>query len=374
MNKIRTSNIISIGLATPRYKYEQKTIFDFMSAAHQCENDNFKRLRAIYRASGIKYRYSVLEDYGKGVDKFSFYPSNRELEPFPSTSQRMSVYKQNAFLLAEKAINDCLKPLPDVNLDQITHLITVSCTGMAAPGLDLEIIEKMNLKRSTQRTAINFMGCHGAFNALKIAQSICLANPESLTLVVCVELCTLHFQKENTQNNMLANALFGDGSAAVLVSPQKGPGVNFSVKSFYCDVDFQGKKDITWNIGEFGFEMALSIDVPKIIKSGVSRLSGKLLEKLPLTLDKIDFFAIHPGGKKILRVIEDELKIEKERNRFAYEILRNYGNMSSATILFVLKNIWDQLSETDSEKSILSFAFGPGLTLESMLLKVNYGS
>ncbi len=372
MNKIITSNIRSIGLATPPYKYEQKTILDFMLRANQFANGNLKRLKAMYRASGIKYRYSVLGDYDKDVQDFSFYPSNRELEPFPSTSQRMRVYKQNAFQLAEKAINDCLKHLPDVNLNQITHLITVSCTGMSAPGLDLEIIEKMNLNRSAQRTSINFMGCHGAFNALKIAQSICLADPESLTLVVCVELCTLHFQKENSENNMLANALFGDGAAAALISPRKEPGVNFSIKKFYCDVDFQGKKDMTWNIGEFGFEMALSLDVPRVIKSGIARLSAKLLKDLFLSLDEIDFFAIHPGGMKILRAVEDELKIEKQRNRFAYEILRNYGNMSSSTILFVLKNIWDQLSENDSEKKILSFAFGPGLTLESMLLEVEY--
>jgi len=374
MNKIITSNIRSIGLATPQYKYEQKTILDFMLRTHQCENGNVKRLKAMYRASGIKYRYSVLEDYDKEVQDFRFYPANQELEPFPSTSQRMSVYKQNAFQLAEEAINDCLKPLTDVNLDQITHLITVSCTGMTAPGLDLEIIEKMNLNRSIQRTSINFMGCHAAFNALKIADSICSANPESLVLVVCVELCTLHFQKENTENYMLANSLFSDGSAAALISPQKGPGINFSIKKFYCDVDFQGKKDMTWDIGEFGFEMTLSLQVPQVIKSGIARLSGKLLKDLALSLEEIDFFAIHPGGKKILRTIEDELKIEKGRNRFAYEILRNYGNMSSSTIFFVLRNIWDQLSESDSEKNVLSFAFGPGLTLESMLLEIDYRS
>lgn len=372
MNKISNSYIRSIGIATPPNKYEQKTVLDFMLRTHLLKNENAKRLEAMCRASGIKYRYSVIDDYDKDVKDFTFYPPNLELEPFPSTSQRMRMYEKSAFSLAKKAIEDCLISLPTIKPFQITHLITVSCTGMTAPGIDLEIVEKMGLDRSVQRTSVNFMGCYAAFNAIKIADSICSANPNSIVLIVCVELCTLHFQKENTEDNLLSNTLFSDGAAAALISSESGAGVNFSIEKFFCEVAFHGKKDMTWNIGEFGFEMTLSAYVPELIRSGIEKLCQKLLKDLSLSLREIDFFAIHPGGKKILRVVENELNIEKERNRFAYDVLQNYGNMSSVTILFVLKNIWDQLSNIDSGKNILSFAFGPGLTLESMLLEILY--
>jgi predicted naringenin-chalcone synthase len=213
------------------------------------------------------------------------------------------------------------------------------------------------------------MGCYAAFNALKLADQFCQNNDNARVLIVCLELCSIHFQKKNDEDTLLANALFGDGAAAVIVE-SKSEGLGFSLEHFHCDIVPSGKKDMAWQISDFGFEMKLSSYVPDIIKGGIHSLTQSLLSHLGMAREDIDLFAIHPGGKRILQVIEEELSMSKEDNQHAYDVLKECGNMSSPTVLFVLKNLMDSLSEKDHDKSILSFAFGPGLTLESMLLKV----
>ena len=368
MNK---SYITSIGTANPPHRFEQKTILEFMQRAHKLNGQEAQRLQALYRASGIKYRYSVIPDYGNQPKEFEFYPKNDDLEPFPSVSQRMASYDKEALALAQQAVENCFSQNADTDPEKLTHLITVSCTGMVAPGLDLQLVEALGLSTNIQRTAINFMGCYAAFNALKMAHEICLGRPEAKVLIVCLELCTLHFQKKNDEDSLLSNALFGDGAAAVLVNAKPSKRINLAMDSFFCDVAFQGKNEMAWGIGDFGFEMKLSSYVPGFIQKGIKELCQKLLEKEKIDLEAIDFFAVHPGGKKILQTVDEELQITQRKSRFGYEILKNYGNMSSPTILFVLKALWNQLAATDNDKKILGFAFGPGLTMESMLMHVN---
>jgi alpha-pyrone synthase len=188
--------------------------------------------------------------------------------------------------------------------------------------------------------------------------------------LVCIELCTLHFQKAKTQDHLLSNALFGDGAAALLISGKKYNTINLSMNRFFCDLAPEGKNDMAWHVGDFGFEMTLTSYIPGLIKGGISQLTHNLLNTLSLSVEDIDYFAIHPGGRRILEAIEQALGLSKEDNRHAYEVLRYFGNMSSPTVLFVLKSIWSELTSADAGKNILSFAFGPGLTLESMLLSV----
>jgi predicted naringenin-chalcone synthase len=286
--------------------------------------------------------------------------------------QRMQLYKENALPLCIQAVNNCLFTYQEFNIKELTHLITVSCTGMYAPGIDIELVEEFELDTSIKRTAINFMGCYGAFNALKAADAICKSDSSAKVLVVCVELCTIHFQKEKTEDHMLANALFADGAAALIMEPQPRNACSISIESAYCDLFSEGREDMAWHIGNFGFEMRLSSYIPDMIKKGIRQLTDKLLKNIKLNLADIQLFAIHPGGKRILEVIEEQLGMQKEDNRYAYQTLKEYGNMSSPTILFVLKALWNDLQKSDAGKNILSCAFGPGLTLESMLLKVNY--
>ena len=364
-----SSFISSIGTAVPKNRLSQKTIGEFM-LRHLGTTPEIKRtIELMYRASGISYRHSVLSDFGKTLDAYSFFPKDQNLDPFHTVSKRMQLYKREALLLAKQAVDDCL---PKEQLSDITHLITVSCTGMYAPGLDIELIEELSLKTNIQRTAINFMGCYAAFNAIKVANSIVKASPDSKVLIVAVELCSIHLLKNTTEDAILSNALFGDGAAAVIIE-NNSPRLGLELCGFFADVDTSGKEAMGWNIDDFGFDMKLSSEVPLVIKRGIKELTHKLLSQFDLKSDQIKHFAIHPGGRKILKVIEEELGISEGENKNAYHVLKNYGNMSSPTVLFVLKELMQQIDEKNLGDKVLSFAFGPGLTMESMLLKISKG-
>ncbi len=360
-----TAYINYIGTAVPPYKIAQPKIADFMSDALQLNEQDRNKLAILYRATGIRSRHSVINDYANEACNFKFFPKEKTLLPFPDISARMRVYEKEAVKLSIEAIKNTL-PV-EYKKSDITHLITVSCTGMYAPGLDIEITQKLGLNSTVNRTAINFMGCYGAFNGLKLASSICSADPKAQVLLVAVELCTIHFQKNKDQDTLLANALFSDGAAAAVITSNKLK-KSLSMNAFHTDIAFDGKNEMAWQIGNHGFEMKLSALVPDIIEKHIKQLTEKLLETYQLSLNEINHYAIHPGGKRILEVIEKELAITKEQNKAAYNILRQYGNMSSPTVLFVLKDIFNNLSNQEHGQKVLSFAFGPGLTLESMLL------
>jgi predicted naringenin-chalcone synthase len=284
----------------------------------------------------------------------------------------MKVYKSEALNLSKRAIADCIDQADGATLHEITHLITISCTGMYAPGLDIELIHELGLRSDTKRTAINFMGCYAAINGLKIADAICRADASARVLMVAVELCTIHFQKEATDDNLFANALFADGAAAVLIESAPRRGLSLSMEKFVCELDDNSSDDMAWAIGNYGFEMKLSAYVPRVIQSGIRQLSASLLDNLRKEKIEIDYYAIHPGGKKIVDVIEAELQLAPEDTSHSREVLRNYGNMSSPTVLFVLRQIMNKLTIAENHKHIMSFAFGPGLTLEGALLEIHY--
>lgn len=359
------SYITAIGTANPGEGILQSNIEDMMILAHGLTKKEVPRLRALYRASGIIKRYSVIRDIS--TEKGSgFFHDNNMLEIFTGTGSRMKFYKLHALPLSLEAINSCFESI-DVYTESITHLITVSCTGMYAPGLDIDLVNSIGLKSTVARSAINYMGCYAAFSALKIADAICQSDVQAKVLIVCVELCSIHFQRCKTDENMLVNALFGDGAAAVLVENSPIGNTNLEILDSHCDILTEGETEMAWNIDDNGFQMKLSSYVPELIKTGIGKLTQDLLKKLQLNLKDINQFAIHPGGKKILEVIEQELQLTKENNKHAYKVLRNYGNMSSPTVLFVLRSM---LSELKNDEKILGVAFGPGLTLESMLFGV----
>ena len=363
--------ISSIGTSVPPNKIAQKDILRFMQRHLSLDSEGDKKLNVLYRASGIESRYSVLSDYAQEVSNYSFYPPNDVLEPFPDLEKRMDIYEREAIKLAVQAVKTCLQETNVLPKD-VTHLITVSCTGMYAPGIDIDLVQQLGMPTSTSRTNVNFMGCYAAFNGLKIANDIVHNDPEAKVVMVCVELCSIHFQKTNDEDNLLSSALFADGAASVLIEGTKGlkfPMLEMS--AFHSDLALTAKADMSWKIGNMGFLMKLSPKVPDTIRAGIKQLTDRLLAKLDLTKEEIDFYAIHPGGKRILEVIEQELCISKVDNIYAYETLKQYGNMSSCTVLFVIKRLIDNQADLAHKKNILSFAFGPGLTLESMLLKIH---
>lgn len=363
------SIISAIGISNPKNKFSQEEILRFMVDAHQLDQHHSRRLEKLYRVSGIDFRHSVLNDFNKTRGDYAFFGNELGLEPFPTTASRGNIYESNALNLSLKAIDNCTNQLQNFDKSKISHLITVSCTGMYAPGLDIEIVEKLGLNTNIERTCINFMGCYGAFNALKVADYICRAQPNAVVLIVDVELCTLHFQRENTLDNWLANSLFADGASAVLVQNEENTDEKlYKIRSFYTEVVSEARNEMAWKIGNHGYEMQLTNQVSKQIKSGIKSVADKLLKKVNLAFDDIGSFAIHPGGRKILEVCDDVFKLTSEQNEHAYKVLKNFGNMSSATVIFVLDELSKKLKAKKSEEQIMSFAFGPGLTFESMIL------
>lgn len=364
------SIISAIGTSNPSNKFSQEQIFGFMKDAHQLDEQNTRRLHKLYHVSGIAHRYSVLDDFGAQKGSYAFFGNQPGLQPFPTTAERGAVFQKTALSLCLSAIADCLKSLQNFDVKKISHIITVSCTGMYAPGLDIEIVESLKLKPSVERTCINFMGCYGAFNALKIADYICKADGKANVLIVDVELCTLHFQKENTLDNWLANSLFADGASAMLIqNADVAKEKIFEIDTFYTEVVTEARNEMAWKIGDHGYQMQLTNKVSKQIKSGIKSVADKLLTKANLTFAEIDAYAIHPGGRKILEVCDEVFELGANQLQASYHVLKNYGNMSSTTIVFVLNQLSKKVKETGSKKNILSFAFGPGLTFESMILK-----
>ncbi|KTD16475.1 type III polyketide synthase [Legionella jordanis] len=364
------SAITAIGLATPPYKRSQHEIAELICNGFEMTSAERRLVKAIYKSCGIEQRHSVLSDYCKSSGEFEFFP-NAFNEPLPSTAKRMRIYKEHALKLALSAIEQCLQQIKSFNKQDISHVITVSCTGMYAPGLDIEIVQELGLNSTSRRTAINFMGCYGAFNALKIADSICQSNENASVLIVCVEICTIHFQKNQETKNIISNAIFADGAAAALIQRKQGNN-SLQLEAFHCDLMPQTKQEMAWHIADFGFDIDLSVYVPDVIRSGISVFVNNLLNKANSSFHDIDYYAIHPGGIKILQACEQALNITEKDNEHSYAVLREFGNMSSSTILFVLKRLWECLSNKDNQKTIFSCAFGPGLTLESMLLRVSY--
>ncbi|HEX6179645.1 MAG TPA: type III polyketide synthase, partial [Chitinophagaceae bacterium] len=188
------SKIISIGTAVPTHRHEQSRILQFMQQVYAMDETENRKLRFLYNRSGIDTRYSVIRDYSRPLHEWKFYPHSENLEPFPSLEQRMTWFNKYAAPLSVDAIRDCLDG--QMQDHAITHLITVSCTGMSAPGLDLQVMELMDLPKNIYRTSVNFMGCYAAIHALKLADTICKTEVNARVMIVCTELCTLHFQRE----------------------------------------------------------------------------------------------------------------------------------------------------------------------------------
>lgn len=354
------SKIISIGTAVPQYCHEQMDILQFMQLVYACSDADKRKLRFLYQQSGIRQRYSVIPDYSRSPEEWKFYPHTENLEPFPSLEQRMNVYAKQAPLLSVDAIRNCLRHEHDPK--KITHLITVSCTGMSAPGLDLQLMELLDLQKTIFRTSVNFMGCYAAIHALKIGDAICKANKSMQVLIVCTELCTLHFQREATADNLTSSLLFGDGSAAVLLSSDDASHEGLHIDHFYSEVVPKGKRDMAWELSSNGFLMTLSGYVPDLIEEDFNSIVDCSLQKENLSKNDISHWCIHPGGKRILEAINKSLDLANGQLSSSYKVLNEFGNLSSAGILFVLK---EMLQERKQVKKLFGAAFGPGLTVET---------
>ena len=277
---------------------------------------------------------------------------------FPSTGERMRQYEIEAPVLAQRAINKL--DLGD-RTNEITHLIVTSCTGFSAPGIDLEMVKRIGLNPSIERTIIGFMGCYAAVNALKVARHIVRSEPRAKVLVLSIELCTLHFQQTFELEEMMPFLLFADGCAAALISSEPR---GLSIERFYATVHPEAASQMAWHIRDLGFDMVLSSRIPASVGEAIQRASDAILAGLKPK--DIELWAVHPGGRAILDAVEAAFRLPISALNASRRVLRDFGNMSSATVLFVLKSL---LEENKSGARGCAMSFGPGLTAETMLFK-----
>ena len=358
------SYIVAIGTAVPKYLHEKKAIIRFFQNSTEDETTK-RKIKVVAEKSGIDTRYSVIPDFSLNADEFTFFERTPLLEPEPDLSKRMAIFKKEALDLSLKAVNN----IPDIKntKQKITHIITVTCTGLFAPGLDVELIQALNLSPSTVRSSVNFMGCNAAIMAMHSAHAICEGSKDATVLIVCTELCTIHFRKIYSDDYVLSTSLFGDGSAAVIISAQKPKKPffeNVRIEGFHSQIIHKGVNEMAWQLSEKGFIMNLSSYISELISGSLL----PLLEAVNIDPKKIDLWAVHPGGKKILDDFSKVLKLGEEELKESYETLREFGNMSSVTVLFVLKRVLENNRKAKKGTKLFSAAFGPGLSIETMQL------
>lgn len=331
-----------------------------MQKAYRLDDNDARKLAFLYKQSEIENRYSVLPDFAQPESEWKFVEPD---SPERCLDSRMDLFQLYALPLSVTAIKDCIKNCIDPKA--ITHLITVSCTGMSAPGLDLQITEALQLSNKVFRTSVNFMGCYAAIHAMKIGQMICDTTQNANVVIVCTEICTIHFQKHFNLDNAASSLLFGDGSAAILLSNSTTYSNALQLKSFYSEISYKGKDDMSWHISNTGFLMKLSAYIPQLIREDIALFVQNALDEGELKQSDVTHWCIHPGGRKILEVIQSRLSLSAEDLSCSRSVLSKYGNMSSATILFVLKEIMEGIHNAPA--NVFGVAFGPGLTMETFI-------
>jgi predicted naringenin-chalcone synthase len=354
--------IAGIGTAVPPRRISQDDAAAVV-AQFACETPVQRRqFQATYRRSGVERRHCTVLDASDGPleSRQSFFGTRP-----PTTAARMARYEQDARPLAHAAAAAALADAA-VAPERVTHLITVSCTGFHAPGVDCALIHELRLPRGVARTHVGFMGCHGALNALRVADAFIGADPSACVLVCAVELCSLHHQYGWDAERIVANALFADGAAAFVGLGGAGGAAHagYRVVGSGSTVVADTGDAMGWRIGDHGFAMTLSARVPDLIGQHVRPWLDQWLARHGLAIDRVGSWAVHPGGPRILSAFGEAAGLPPSALRTSLDVLTQYGNMSSPTVLFVL----DRLRRTGAARPCVLMGFGPGLTVEAALL------
>ncbi len=391
------------GLAVPEHSIAQTDAAELVRPFNADTEDQSRVLRELYRRAGVKRRHSVVLESSDDSDtvRQSTYSPRTEQRPLgPTTAERMQSYERHAGSLAchatQRALNDA-----GCDARDITHLVTVSCSGFHSPGFDIELLQTASLSPSVARTHLGFMGCHGALNGLRVADAFLQADPRATVLLCCVELCSLHHQYGWSPDRIVSNALFADGAAAVVLSarrgshdpaasPTEGLPKSSPTRETCGQPEWLGQEtghsarehswqllasgsvvlpdtldDMGWRIRDHGFEMTLSARVPNLIKQHLRPWLSEWLGTRGLNLSDIGSWAFHPGGPRILSAAGEALGLRREQWAASESVLADFGNMSSPTILFIL----DRLRQDATTGPCVALAFGPGLTIEAALLR-----
>ncbi|MGH8146805.1 MAG: type III polyketide synthase [Rhodanobacteraceae bacterium] len=355
--------IVGIGTAVPAATFGQDAAIP-LAMARCCSNERERVwLQRIYRGCGVQRRGSVLlarDDDAASVE--SFYPPRlSEHDVGPTTAVRLARYTRESGELAMRASTAALADAA-IDPSSVTHVVIVSCTGLFSPGLDAELIERLGLARGVGRVNIGFMGCHGAFNGLRTAAALAHSAPDARVLLCCVELCSLHFAYGFNRQRVVANALFADGAAAVILAPAGKSALH--LQDIASLLTHDSADAMTWRIGNHGFEMGLTPAVPRCIRTSLREWLEPWLASRDLRIDDVAQWAIHPGGPDIVQAAIDALGLGAEAGDVSRAVLAEHGNMSSPTVLFVLQ----RMRSRNASGPIVALGFGPGLVFEAALL------
>jgi len=360
--------ILGFGTAVPTTVIDQDDATRI--AVHlSCRTDEHRTwLPLMYQQTGIRTRRlhfdrSVVRDIMEGTAYSGsvFLPRGTAEDDGPTTGQRMQIYREQAGEFAAQAAAKALRA-SDVSGKKITHLVTASCTGFHAPGFDLELIDRLGLSPGVARTHVGFMGCHAALNALRVADAFAGADPAALILVCATELCSLHFHYGWDPQKMVANALFADGSAALVGAAHRTAA--WKVLAHGSSVLPDSADAMTWTIGDHGFTMTLSKQVPGLIAQHLRPWQVAWLLRQGIRLNDVGSWAVHPGGPRILEVVEESLGIGKDALATSRAVFSEFGNMSSPTVLFIL----ERLINRGSPSPCVALGFGPGMAIEAALI------
>jgi predicted naringenin-chalcone synthase len=360
------ASIRAIGTAVPPLAVCQEQVEALLVAAYGAGSPAARRMRALLRHSAIETRHTCI-----GSRERPLLPVARHVyepgAPAATTAERMALYREHAPPLALRACEDLLVRPGACAAAQVDHLFVASCTGFLAPGLDVLLARRLGLRHDVARTLVGFQGCQAGMSALRLADQACRADPGRHALVVCVELSTLHFQFEPTDDNLMAAALFADGAAAVLVAgaavPLTAPALEVAQARTFLHPD--SLDEMTWDVGDHGFDIHLGGLIPRILGLDMRPLVERELGLDTPAARAATAWAVHPGGVAILDALERSLELGPQALAASRDVLRRFGNMSSPTIHFVLQ----RLLEPDADfRSGVALAFGPGLSIEAARL------
>lgn len=357
-----------LGAALPAHRATQDETAVFFSRVARSQPDcppRFHRyVEAVARRSGIRHRHSVLRDYAlRDPEGFTFFPKNWALEPFPTTAARMAQYEVHSVDLAERAARMAVADAAIAPSD-ISHLVMTTCTGFFAPGPDVALTERLGLRRDVKRAQVGFMGCYAGVNGIRLADQIVRGEASACVLLVAVELCSLHFQRTPDLETLVPNLLFADGASAAVFG--RGGASRAHVVATRSELYPDSSSMMGWKVGDHGFVMNLSDRVPRRLGEAVRPFVRALRPNGGIANGDIAGWAVHPGGKRILDAVGDALQLDDDALDASFGVLRDSGNLSSATILCVLER---QLAKKRSGLHV-ALAFGPGLTMEGVALEV----
>jgi len=392
-------SIRSIGTAVPDTVLRQDDIRDLFRSQPGLTRLGTRLVGAVFDAAAIETRHTVVDelalaatpaaapDTGVVPDLSDAHdpagapdpavapvfvdPTTRRILD-PSTGTRNDVYVARSPALFEAAARDALDRAEGITAADVTHVVTVSCTGFFAPGPDYLLVRALGLAPTTRRLHVGFMGCYGAFPAMRSARDTCLADPDAVVLIVCVELCTLHLRSSSDPDVVVASSVFADGAAAAIVTARPAPpGVAvLDVEALETVLTPVGEGDMAWSIGDSGFDMVLSSYVPHIVEENIDGALEALWVD-GLSADDVDLWAVHPGGRSIVDRVQTRLELRDDQVAASRRVLRDVGNMSSATVLFVMREAleseggaWSSTAPPRPQRMV-AMAFGPGLTVET---------